>query len=419
MPLPLSLHGFVADTPAAPRRAAAAAATIAEPADYRLLVEVHEVGAMVPRRDAWSDLAGRALEPNAFMEPDFALALAEHLPKAERPAFIMVWSLPAAGPRRLVALCASVRDRASLGLRLSIWRHDLAALGPPLLDRHHAVPALVAMFDWMRHEHSCCFALQAEMVPAEGPTVQALREAAEASARPLRLIDPRCRAMLFHGAGAAASGLAALSPRRRKEALRQRRRLADGGALTYASATGAAEVAIALERFLDLEAAGWKGGRGTALKRDPARAAFTRAMTATMAAGERVRIDSLDRNGRPLAMGIVLSSGGRDFFWKMAYAEDHAALSPGVQFVLGLTERQQTRPGSSATDSCALPDHPMIDRLWPGRLALVDVAIGLRPVATMVFEALMLIETGRRRIRALAKRAVTDLRKRVRPRPSR
>ncbi|HEX4766704.1 MAG TPA: GNAT family N-acetyltransferase [Lichenihabitans sp.] len=418
MPLPLSLRAFVADTPAAPRRAAAAAVTASEPADDHLLVEVYEAAAMAAWREAWAELAGRALEPNAFMEPDFALTLAEHLPMTERPAFITVRSLPADGPHRLVGLCPVVRERAWLGLRLSIWRHDLVALGLPLLDRHHAVPALVAILDWIRREHPRCLALQAEMVPAEGPTLHALRQAAAASARPLRLIDPRRRAMLEHGAGAA-GGLAALSPRRRKEALRQRRRLADGGALSYVSTTGAAEVAIALERFLDLEAAGWKGGRGTALKLDPARAAFTRAMTAAMAAGGCVRIDSLDRNGPPLAMGIVLSSGGRDFFWKMAYAEDQAALSPGVQFVLELTERQAARSGTAATDSCALPDHSMIDRLWPGRLGLVDVAIGLRPGRTVSFEAFMLIEAARRRIRALAKRAVATLRKRVRPRPSR
>ena len=419
MPLPLSLHGFVDDAPAISQRVVVAAVTGAEPADRRLLVEVCEVAAMAAWRKDWADLAGRALEPNAFTEPAFALTLAEHLPAAERPAFITVWSHGTEDTRRLVALCAVERERVSLGLRQSVWRHDLAALGLPLLDPHHAVPALVAMLDWMGRERPRCRALLADMVPAEGPTLRALRQVAETSARPLRLIEPRRRAMLDHGAGAAAGGLAALSPRRRKEMLRQRRRLADGDALTYASATGAAEVAIALERFLDLEAAGWKGGRGTALKLDPARAAFTRAMAASMATAGRIRIDSLDRDGRPLAMGIVLSSGGRDFFWKMAYAEDHASLSPGVQFVLGLTERQAARAGTAATDSCALPDHPMIDRLWPGRLALVDVAIGLRPGRTVGFEALMLIEIARRRIRAPAKRAVTALRKRVRARPSR
>ncbi len=412
MPLPLSLRGFIA---VAPSRTAAVALTAPARANQPLLVETHDVAAMAAWRDAWADLAGRALEPNVFMEPAFGLTLAEHLPAAERPRFVTVWSRDAEGARRLVGLCPIVRGRVSFGLRLSVWRHELVALGPPLLDRHNAVPALVAMFDGMRHEHPRCRAVLADMVPAEGPTLHALRQAAAASHRPLRLIDPRRRAMLFHGAGAAASGLAALSPRRRKEALRQRRRLADGGALTYTSATGTAEIITALDRFLDLEAAGWKGGRGTALKLDPARAAFTRAMAAAMAADGRIRIDSLDRDGRPLAMGIILSSGGRDFFWKMAYAEDHAVLSPGVQFVLGLTERQVAQSGTAATDSCALPDHPMIDRLWPERLALVDVAIGLQPGRRLGFEAVMRLEIARRRARALAKRAVLVARKRLRP----
>ncbi|MGC1863264.1 MAG: hypothetical protein WA733_19645, partial [Methylocystis sp.] len=41
--------------------------------------------------DAWRDLAARSLEPNAFLEPGFALQLARHAPARSRPRFVGVW----------------------------------------------------------------------------------------------------------------------------------------------------------------------------------------------------------------------------------------------------------------------------------------------------------------------------------------
>jgi hypothetical protein len=57
-------------------------------------------------------------------------------------------------------------------------------------------------------------------------------------------------------------------------------------------------------------------------------------------------------------------------------------------------------------DSCATPDHPMIDHLWRERLAMADLMIGLRPGAG--FAAASRLESGRRRAFAWA-RGVRDL----------
>ena len=91
------------------------------------------------------------------------------------------------------------------------------------------------------------------------------------------------------------------------------------------------------------------------------------------------------RAGRNLpaavASAVVLLTliGTTLYFWKTAFDERFAALSPGVQLALELTEVQLADPGVTTTDSCAAPDHPMIDRLWPDRMALVDVMIDLHP----------------------------------------
>ena len=52
-------------------------------------------------------------------------------------------------------------------------------------------------------------------------------------------------------------------------------------------------------------------------------------------------LDALTVDGRPVAMGIVLRSRDRAFFWKIAYDEAFAAQSPGVQLALETTQIQE------------------------------------------------------------------------------
>ena len=78
-------------------------------------------------------------------------------------------------------------------------------------------------------------------------------------------------------------------------------------------------------------------------------------MTRELAREGKCRIDSLEIDGAPAAMGIMLASGTSGFLWKIAYDERLAALSPGVQFVMDFTRRQLGEARFADTDSCAIP----------------------------------------------------------------
>ena len=67
-----------------------------------------------------------------------------------------------------------------------------------------------------------------------------------------------------------------LSSSTRKKLRQHRRRLSEQGALTSVVVSEPQAVRDALEQFLALEAAGWKGQRGTALLNDKTDAAFMR-----------------------------------------------------------------------------------------------------------------------------------------------
>lgn len=351
--------------------------------------------------EAWADLAERCLEPNPFVEPGFSLTLAEHLPARGRPDFLVV-SEPGTGETvRLLAVVPLLPGGVLTPAR--VWRHELMALGMPMLDGQRALPALHAMLRFLDARYPRCPALHLGFVTAGGPTMALLTVAAAEAGRGLRNLDPRRRALLVHDS-ATPRGLEALSKRRRKEAMRQRRRLNEAGALRYASLVGD-EAGRAVEEFLTLEAHGWKKRRG-ALLGDPAVAGFARRMIADFAERGRIRLDGLRSAGAWIAMGVILRSGDREFFWKTAYAEEHAAFSPGLQFTLELTRHQTAFSRALATDSCALPDHPMIDRQWRERLDLVDVMVGLAAGGGRRFSAAVAVEAARGRLRAWLKRLV-------------
>jgi hypothetical protein len=112
------------------------------------------------------------------------------------------------------------------------------------------------------------------------------------------------------------------------------------------------------------------------------------------------------RDGMPVAMGIVLASGAAAAFWKTAYDENFAALSPGLQLTLDLSRRQLAEPGVTMTDSCAVPEHPMIDRVWPGRLAVADMLLAAAPGRALGFRFAELRLSAMSRLRRAAKAAL-------------
>lgn len=356
----------------------------------------------VAHREAWVDLAARALEPNVFLDPDFALPAAQHLAGRRRPCFVLVWAVEGGERRDLVAVCPVVGRRAALRGLASTWMHDLSTLGFPMLDRARAVPALAALLGWAADDLRAASGLVIPSLPADGPTAAALRQVAAEGGLEIAVLDTWERAAL-HGGPA---GRAALSAKGAKELRRQRRRLADLGRLVHATAEDDGAVRADIERFLALEAAGWKGAARTAMLSSSARTAFLRTATRMLVRRGLCRVDSLTVDGAPVAMAVTLSAGGAEFLWKIAYREDVARTSPGVQLVLAITETRLRDGRPMEVDSCAVPAHPMIDRLWRGRIRLCDAAVALRPGRPGAFRRAVAIERGARRLRATAKRLV-------------
>jgi Acetyltransferase (GNAT) domain len=93
------------------------------------------------------------------------------------------------------------------------------------------------------------------------------------------------------------------------------------------------------------------------------------------------RIHTLDLNGKAIASLIVMREAGVAYTWKTAYDEAFARFSPGTLLMLDTTKRLLDDPNIERADSLAVPDHPVMTRLWKERETMVTLLIGLTPGA--------------------------------------
>lgn len=331
--------------------------------------EVEAVGrrALRERIDAWRALCGRAREPNAFAAPEFLVPALERLDGAGAVETLFIWEDHSRG--RLVGVAALALPRSRFGAA-RLWQSEQAGLAALCLAHDGVLGALSGLLAWLKPRSAL---LRLPCLDPGGPTAGALGELARRDGLAMRIANPRRRAALH--ASAQESFEAQLSKKRAKEWARLRRRLAERGGLAYRAGGGASDVAD----FLALEAKGWKGRRGTALGAAPNLRAFTGEMVEGFLARGAAEVHRLDLDGKPAAIGVVLRARDRAFFWKTAYEESLAEFSPGVLLTLEMSRALERDARVAMTDSCAIADHPMIDAIWPARIALADFAIATRP----------------------------------------
>lgn len=372
------------------------------PVQSDLVTEHRPLAALSDMTAAWHSLAERAAEPNIFYDPAFALAAASVL--GRDAGAVLVWS--AGVPRRLLGLFPfTIAPRRYL-IRLPVlvgWTHPFAPLGTPLIDRDAGAAVAAAFLNHVLGDEMLPKLVLLPLLNAGGPVAAMLAAALERRGGAYRAFDRHRRALLRPGRDRAGYIERAISPKRRKELRRQRHRLAEAGALQFELATTADAVAAALEDFIALEASGWKGRAGTAMAQQPDIKRFVETAVTTLAERGQVRIARLRRHDRLIASAVTLTSGNAAWSWKTAYDEGVARASPEVQLFMDLTAALLADEAIAVVNSCAVPDHPMIDHLWVERLDLADWLVAPRRDAT--FDLACRLETMRRQAVATARLA--------------
>ena len=339
------------------------------------------LAALIP---AWRALATEAAEKNQLMEPAMALPAWRHVEGGTGIGWLFVWrnGNRETNRERLIAVMALANRPPSPGLPFrtaEVWRHGLGYLGTPLIHRRHVEEAVSAVLDWLQARGHGPRLLRLRQVGAEGPIYAAFRGALAARGLPLMEFERHRHACLSSDQSGALYLRAALGRKRLKEYRRLEKRLAEKGALSFQPVTDEDGIERAAEDFLKLEQSGWKGRRGTALAQDAHSLAFFREMMAGLVEERGVRMVRLMLGDRALAVAVLLVSGDEAWLWKIAFDEVYARFSPGAQLVVALTGALLDGGEFRLVDSCAAPDHPMIDHIWRERIAITDALAVIRP----------------------------------------
>ena len=359
-----------------------------------MLVEEHDWRDFERRERiaAWDALAQCATEPNPFYESWYLLPSLRAL---DTNCNVELLAMQADG--QLAGLMPVLRMRDYYGHpipHLRNWLHSNCFLGQPLVARGLEQEFWRALLAWCDRKPGLALFLHLSHVPADGPLRDALKTVLAEYKRPAAKVFSEERAMLQTGQSAEDYFADSLSSKKRKELRRQQRRLAEEGDLVIERLTDYTHVADWTRDFLQLEESGWKGEAGSALQSDEAtRAIFHHALAGAAARGRLERL-ALRLNGKPVAMLASFMTGNHAFSFKTTYDEDYARFSPGVLLQrenLGLLDKD----GFAWADSCASPDHPMIDHVWRERRVIERLSIGvggrLRQAA---FAAVIRLETG-------------------------
>ncbi len=328
-------------------------------------------------------LCARTIEPNVFFNPRF---LAPAMPRLEdREVRLAVIRDGDEVKSRLRLLVPFSVEKPPIPFGVSVmrtWSSPFGPLGTPLLDRDDpagVVEDFFAMLARPRLKLPKVFVLPEMRL--DGPVASLFGAIAESRGLTLVTTGAVERPFLESDLDGEAYLKQSLRPHHLREFRRLKRRLGEAGKVEHVVARTDDEIRLAVETFLTLEASGWKGRERTAMAIDRYRAAFAREALHRLSEQDMCRIHSLTVDGRPIACLIVLVEAGVAYTWKTAYDEAFAQFSPGTLLLIEVTGQHLDDPNIMITDSCAVPDHPVMSRVWSERKPIGTLVVGLTPEA--------------------------------------
>jgi hypothetical protein len=328
-------------------------------------------------------LSNRAMEPNVFFSSRF---LAPAMPRLDDREIRLAVIRDENGQRsrlRLLLPFSVEKPGFSIGTPIMrAWANPFGPIGTPLVDTENAAETIDHFFDVLGRERSQLPpVLVLPDVRLHGPVTMLIKAIALSRNLPLTVADPYLRPMLESLKDGETYLRGSIKSSHMREMRRQWSLLEKIGKPSYSVARQPREILARMEEFLLLEASGWKGKKRSAMLSDRYRAAFAREAVNNLAEIDGARIHTIDLDGRAIASMIVLIMNGEAYTWKTAYDESLARFSPGKLLVAQLTEWHLDDANIIRTDSCAVPDHPIMSRLWQEREEMGTLIIGLTPDA--------------------------------------
>ena len=373
-PMIAGLAGFTMEDPNAPLRLEAKGETGAQKR-----FSVYPASAAFQLTEELEHLSYRAIEPNIYFNPRF---LAPAMPRLQDKDVRLAVLRDDNGTRtRLRLVMPYVVERPAIGVGPQIlrsWANVFGPNGTPLIDCDDPASVADEFLEILSRPHlNLPQVLVIPQVYLDGQAGKVLRTAALARDFPIYLTQPQTRAILASDLDGDSYINSVFSSHHRRGFSRQLRRLGELGTVTLNVARDRDSVFRRMEEFLLLEARGWKGRKRTALTSDRLQAAFAREAINGFADRDMVRIATLDIDGKAIASLLIMIEAGTAYTWKIAYDEAYSTYSPGMLLMIEATKMLLDDPNVTNADSCAVPNHAMMDRVWSERRQLQTIVIGL------------------------------------------
>jgi hypothetical protein len=342
--------------------------------------------------DHWAALSRRA-PANVFMNP--AALKAAHATHFAQVRMLLAW-LPGAQPERLIGIWA-LQDAHLTPL----WPSFLAAppyyyafLSNPVIDPEFMDEVVAAFLDAIEHDHTVPNIVRLRFLDADSRSYSAILKALAARGAHTLTLSQRDRPFATREFGLKRAGST------RKKLRQDWNRLCALGSVEIMNDRSQAAAQVAFETYLAMEAASWKGARGTALLCDEAHATFARGLIGALAAERNASVALLSVDGRPVAAQVLLYCGCVAYTWKTAFDSGFASFSPGTLLIDKVSEQLFASDSIDAIESCS-PEGGFMNQLWEGRRATVDLLAELGTGNSLGFAAMAMGERSYRQLRKL------------------
>ena len=340
--------------------------------------------------DAWKKLAANSIEPNPFYEPWMLLPAIEAF-AGERPVvFVLIYQDGLKDGPRLCGFFPMGRERPGL-LPVDVftlWQHPHCFLCTPLLLEETAHKCLMTFVQWSARHSRGAPVVRWDLVSAEGPFQRVFGEFLSSRKAQSRVVSYFTRALFRAGENAEDYLSKTISGSGRRDFRRDRKKLEAMGKLEFRVLGDGDPEGEWVEKFIALEASGWKGRNNTALASNPAERKFFVEIARGAKKSGRLAMHGLFLDDKPIALRCSFRAGGGTFGFKLAFDEEYSRFSPGGLLELDCMESYHETPRMPWLDSCASPDSSFSNRLYNERRCLQSVMFGTGPLIGDLYVAI-------------------------------
>lgn len=321
-------------------------------------------------RPELEELARNAIEPNPCFETDYLIAMAQHISRPERVSVLLIRDNDDGGLRGLFPMCAEGLRSGYIRPVLSLFKTPFSTIATPLIHQQDPADTVSSFVDALASDSRSAGIVKVPSCYHDGPFAGLLED------------ELRSRQFSF----AAAEGFERaigetdlsfedyfrrISKSRKKAYRRMNKTLEKAGEPSLEIVrSGEPGFQAAYRVFLDIEASGWKGKSGTALKCSAPTRAFADQAFASENGAPDVAIYTLLIDGKPVAASANCLSNGMLYTIKGGYDEAYSHCSPGVRLDYEMLE-QLCRSEFSRIDSAAEAGH-QVEGVWLERTRVGD-----------------------------------------------